>query len=86
MSLVNSDTCIKSSLSFLTNSKPNLTTPSLLLSSSPCSFLYLHQYISSTRNPANLVQIHIDVPNHDFLGEMKLDILQGHHLTATSSL
>ncbi|KAI5565543.1 hypothetical protein BDE02_14G129400 [Populus trichocarpa] len=32
------------------------------------------------------VQIHNDVPNHDFLGEMKLGILQGHHLTATSSL
>jgi len=29
------------------------------------------------------VQIHIDVPNHDFLGEMKLDILRRHHLPTT---
>lgn len=29
------------------------------------------------------VQIHIDIPNHDFLGEMKLDILRRHHLPTT---
>ncbi|KAF9676756.1 hypothetical protein SADUNF_Sadunf08G0036000 [Salix dunnii] len=29
------------------------------------------------------VQIHVDIPNHDFLGEMKLDVLRMHHLPTT---
>ncbi|KAJ6690361.1 hypothetical protein OIU85_006610 [Salix viminalis] len=39
-------------------------------------FIVLH-------NIHDQVQIHIDIPNHDFLGEMKLDIFNRHHLPTT---